>query len=77
VDTENHAIRRIDVKTQVVATVAGGRKGAGGDSAEAIQAGLDRPHGCIIDSDCNIYIADSDNHRVRRVHWPASSRNAR
>jgi hypothetical protein len=29
---------------------------------------MDRPHGCIIDRDGTIYIADSNNHRVRVVH---------
>lgn len=67
VDTENHSIRRIDAKTNIVTTVAGGRKGAGGDGGPATQAGMDRPHGCIIDSHGNIYIADSNNHRVRKV----------
>jgi hypothetical protein len=70
VDTENHAIRRIDAVTNVVTTVAGGRKGAGGDGGAATQAGLDRPHGCVIDADGRIYIADSNNHRVRRVAAP-------
>ncbi len=73
VETENHAIRKIDARTNVVTTVAGGRKGSGGDGGPALQAGMDRPHGCVIDSDRvsefqgSIYIADSNNHRVRRV----------
>jgi len=67
VDTENHAIRRIDAKTGIISTVAGGRKGAQGDGSDAIKAGLDRPHGCVIDDQGNLYIADSNNHRVRKV----------
>lgn len=67
VDTENHAIRKIDAKTNVVTTVAGGRKGTEGDGGEAVKAGLDRPHGCVIDAKGVLYIADSNNHRVRRV----------
>jgi sugar lactone lactonase YvrE len=67
VDTENHAVRRLDVKEGKVTTVAGGRKGTGGDGGEATAAGLDRPHGCVEDRDGTIYIADSNNHRVRRV----------
>ena len=49
VDTENHAIRKIDAKTNIVTTVAGGRKGQGGDGGPATKAGLDRPHGCVVD----------------------------
>ena len=70
VDTENHAIRKIDAKTGVVATVAGGHKGADGDGGDATKAGLDRPHGCALAPDGMLYIADSNNHRVRRVSLP-------
>lgn len=67
VDTENHSIRAIDVKTLQVRTVAGGRKGRGSDGGDALQAGLDRPHGCVLDPQGRLYIADSNNHRVRLV----------
>lgn len=67
VDTENHSIRKIDRKTLQVTTVAGGRKGTEGDGGDALKAGLDRPHGIVIDKDGTLYIADSENHRVRRV----------
>ncbi|ETX00590.1 MAG: hypothetical protein ETSY1_10720 [Candidatus Entotheonella factor] len=67
VDTENHAIRRIDASTGMVATVAGGQLGGEGDHGPATTAGLDRPHGCCVDAQGNLYIADSNNHRVRVV----------
>jgi sugar lactone lactonase YvrE len=67
VDTENHAIRRIDAVTALVTTIAGGRRGGEGDGGPATSAGLDRPHGCDVDAEGNIYIADSNNHRVRVV----------
>jgi len=67
VDTENHAIRRIDTTSGTVTTVAGGHKGSEGDGAVATAAGLDRPHGCDVDRAGNIFIADSNNHRVRVV----------
>jgi hypothetical protein len=67
VDTENHAIRIIDANTGIVTTVAGGHRGGDGDGGPATAAGLDRPHGCDLDANGNIYVADSNNHRVRVV----------
>jgi sugar lactone lactonase YvrE len=67
VDTENHSVRKFDVKAPRVTTVAGGRQGKGGDGGDAREAGLDRPHGVAVDRDGILYIADSGNHRVRRV----------
>ena len=67
VDTENHAIRKIDAASRIVTTVAGGHKGGDGDGGDAVNAGMDRPHGADVDAQGNIYIADSNNHRVRVV----------
>ena len=67
VDTENHAIRSIDPATGIVTTIAGGRLGGEGDGSPAEQAAMDRPHGADVDADGIIYIADSNNHRVRVV----------
>ena len=67
VDTENHAIRRIDTVTGIVTTIAGGRLGGDGDGGSATDAAMDRPHGCGLDDQGNIFIADSNNHRVRVV----------
>jgi NHL repeat-containing protein len=67
VDTENHAIRRIDAVTGTVTTIAGGHRGGDGDGGPATKAGLERPHGCGIDPQGHLYIADGMNHRVRVV----------
>ena len=67
VDTENHAIRVIDVATGIVTTIAGGKLGGDGDGGPATEAGMGRPHGCGIDAQGNIFVADSNNHRVRVV----------
>jgi sugar lactone lactonase YvrE len=68
VDTENHAIRLIDAKTWIVATIAGnGTKGPGTDGAPAEQSCLARPHGAVVGPDGAVYIGDSENHRVRKL----------
>lgn len=76
VDTENHAIRRIDTASGQIQTLAGGgpqAKGYGGDDGPATKARLDRPHGICHGPDGDVYIGDTLNHRVRRVHVGAKT----
>ncbi len=67
VDTENHAIRKYEAATGIITTVAGGHQGPDGDGGPAVGAGLARPHGVVVDGDDAMYIADSENHRIRMV----------
>ena len=67
-DTWNHRIRKVDADTGVITTVAGdGTFGFGGDGGPATAAQLDRPRGVALDGAGNLYIADSANHRIRKV----------
>ncbi len=67
VDTENHAIRRIDLANGNVDTIAGGHKGSEGDGGPALKAGLGRPHGIAQGPDGALYIGDTENHRIRKL----------
>lgn len=66
-DTESHTIRRIDLKSGILTTVAGtGQRGDGPETAP-LQCALARPHGIFVDAKGVIYIGDSEAHRVRRL----------
>ena len=66
-DVGNHRVRKID-SAGVITTVAGtGERGHGGDGRLAASAQLQSPRGVTVDAAGNLYIADSSNHRVRRV----------
>ena len=64
-DSSNHRIRRVD-SSGTITTVAGGGS-ADGDNVPAVQARLSRPSGVVLDGAGNLYIADTSNHRIRRV----------
>jgi hypothetical protein len=67
-DTSNNRIRKINISTGIITTVAGnGNFGFSGDNGPATSASLSVPYGVIVDSAGNIYIADSFNNRVRKV----------
>ena len=66
-DQNNHRLRKVD-STGTIDTVAGtGESGFGGDNGAAAAAQLSYPSGVAVDGAGNLYIADSGNHRIRRV----------
>lgn len=67
-DRRNNRIRRVDPKTSRISTVAGtGNAGFNGDGRQATDTDLFQPSGVAVAPDGAIIIADSKNHRVRRV----------
>ncbi|HEY2038483.1 MAG TPA: Ig-like domain repeat protein, partial [Edaphobacter sp.] len=67
-DAGSHRIRRIEAATGIITTVAGaGIQGYGGDSGSALTALLDSPEGLAVDASGNLYLSDTHNQRIRRV----------
>lgn len=66
-DTENHAIRAIDLTTRWIRTVLG--TGQRGDEPEPDprRCALARPHGLTVDPAAHRYVTDSESHRIRTV----------
>lgn len=68
VDSINNAIRKITVSTGIITTVAGNGKAAySGDGGDPLQASLSGPLGVAVDSNGNLYIADTQNGVIRMV----------
>jgi len=65
-DTENHAIRRVD-RSGAITTVAGTGERGDGPDGDPKKAGLARPHGVFVDAAGVLYIADTENNRIRML----------
>lgn len=67
-ERDNNVVRKVDMKTGVISTVAGtGVAGFGGDGGPGNKAQLRQPHCVILDRDGNLLICDLMNHRIRRL----------
>jgi sugar lactone lactonase YvrE len=67
-DSSNNRIRKYNVKTGEISLVAGdGQARHAGDGDSALTASVSRPRGIAFDASGNLYIADSGNHRVRKI----------
>jgi len=68
-DTESHTIRRIDLKSGTISTVAGTGERGDGPDGPANNCGLARPHGIFVSKDGSVYIGDSESHRIRMLKF--------
>jgi sugar lactone lactonase YvrE len=67
-DLENQRVRRLDLKTKKLTTVAGnGEKAYRGDGEPAVEASLNMPHELRFDAKGDLYVAERDNHVIRKI----------
>lgn len=65
-DTFNHRIRRIS--NGIITTIAGnGKPGFSGDGGPAVSASLNNPAGLTLAANGDLYVADTNNNRVRKI----------
>ena len=67
-DTYNQSIRMVSAATGIISTLAGNNQiGSGGDGGPPKSASLQYPQDVAVDSQGNIYIADTSNNKIRKV----------
>ncbi len=73
-DTGNHRVRRVSSDGIIVTVAGNGSPGFSGDGGPAVSAQLHSPKALTVDSGGNLFIADLDNRRVRKVSPDGISR---
>jgi NHL repeat len=65
-DLNNHTIRKIDIESGYVSTLAGMAGKKGSNDGKGAAARFNRPYGITTDG-TNLYVTDSNNHTIRQV----------
>jgi streptogramin lyase len=67
-DRYNYRVRKIDIRTNIITTLAGnGRPESSGDGGRAADAGV-LPEDVAVDRRGNLYFAENDTHSIRKVN---------
>ena len=67
-DSRNHQIFKVDAQGLITQYVGNGNPGFSGDGGRASRAQLKFPRGLACDQEGNLWIADTGNHRIRKVN---------
>lgn len=74
VEMKNHLVRRVDLHTGVISTIAGApEEGFAGDGGAAANARFKQPHSIALDDRGQLYVADIGNHRIRAIDLQAGT----
>lgn len=66
-DTHHHRVRSVDTTGTIHTLIGNGMAGFAGDNGPAAAAQIASPTGLAIDTAGNLYVADFDNNRIRRI----------
>ena len=67
-DSTNAVVREVSASTGIITTIPGtGTTGYSGDGGQATHAQLNTPMAVAVDASGNVYIADSNNNRIRKI----------
>jgi myo-inositol-hexaphosphate 3-phosphohydrolase len=64
---DGHRVRRIALDGTITTVAGTGTAGYNGDLIPATSAQLTDPHGVVVDGSGRLFVADSDNHRIRMI----------
>ncbi|MBI2947659.1 MAG: hypothetical protein HYY23_08425, partial [Verrucomicrobia bacterium] len=66
-DSLNHRVRQLAPDGRISTIAGSGARGFGGDAGPAMLANLNSPSRVAVDAEGNLLIADTGNHRIRKV----------
>jgi DNA-binding beta-propeller fold protein YncE len=62
-----HRVRKVDAKGKITTIAGNGKKGYAGDGGPALKAEFNTMHSLALAGNGDIYLADTLNHRVRKI----------
>jgi uncharacterized protein (TIGR03437 family) len=66
-DSQNNMVRKVSTTGTITRIAGTGVQGYGGDGGNAVDALLNLPTGIAVDAAGNVFVADTQNHRIRRI----------